>query len=359
MTRFNQNTQNPLPDVGYRFARILLILSLVFLPILALNDFQHGYVYPAIAKCIVILICAIGYYLCKQQQNQKLVRYSVASALLIMATVGAVYKLDGYNGQIWVPVLPLLFSFLVGVKSGSIFSAIYLLVYSISYFSFEKIHGVTPIEIEFWSMAVVAFIFVLVVTALFQKEIQKDKKHLSDVAKFDFLTQLLNRRGFVPRIEEEVARVGRYSGDLSIIVADIDNFKLVNDNFGHGVGDKLLAEFARILLTYTRSSDLVARWGGEEFVILAPNTEMCACLDLAEKLKSVIEQHSFTDVGHITSSFGVTQYKQSEGWSEFFDRADTNLLKAKHAGKNRVIGCVKPGVVSGQSRQNSKPAAVA
>ena len=359
MTRFNQNTQNPLPDVGYRFARILLILSLVFLPVLAVNDFQHGYVYPAIAKCIVILICAIGYYLCKQERNQKLVRYGVASALLIMATVGAVYKLDGYNGQMWVPVLPLLFSFLVGVRSGNIFSAIYLLVYSMSYFSFEKLHGVAPIEFEFWSMAVIAFIFVLVVTALFQKEIQKDKKHLSDVAKFDFLTQLLNRRGFVPRIEEEVSRVDRYPGDLSIIVSDIDSFKLVNDNFGHGVGDKLLAEFAQILLAHTRSSDLVARWGGEEFVVLAPNTEMTACLDLAEKLKSVVEEHSFKDVGHITSSFGVTQFQQSEDWSEFFDRADTNLLKAKHAGKNRVVGCANPGGNSGWNRHSSKPAAVA
>jgi len=333
----------PLPNVGFRFARILLILSLAFLPYLAIGDFQHGHVLAGYAKCVVVLVCGVGYYLSKNENNHYIVRFGVASSLFLMASIGAVSKLDSFYGLVWAPVLPLLFCFLIGIRYGITYTLFYLIVFSGSYFSFEYFNNIPAIDIGLWSQTVVAYLFVLVVTVLFQKETQKDEKHLKNVAKFDFLTQLLNRRGFVPRMEEEVSRVSRYGGNLSIIIGDIDNFKFVNDQYGHSAGDTLLVEFSDLLLQHTRSSDVVARWGGEEFIILAPNTDLNACTELAEKLRLCISKNEFSVGNRITSSFGVTQYLASESQDVFLNRADGYLFEAKQFGKNRVVN--KPPII--------------
>ena len=326
----------PLPDVGFRFAKTLLMLSLVFLPILAYFDYQNGYHYPALAKGVVVLICALGYFLSRNEDNQQLVRFGVAASLLIMASVGAVYKLDGFAGLIWVPVLPLLFSFLVGTRKGAVYAGIYFFIYAISYFTFESVHQKPPVEFDVWALTVGAYVFVLTVTVLFQNEIQKDETQLKNIAKYDFLTQVFNRCGFVPRLEDEVARTERYGGYLSLIILDVDDFKGVNDKYGHGVGDTLLIGFAALLEQHTRSSDIVARWGGEEFVVLAPNTDLKACVELAEKLRTCIENNRFSPEEQITASFGVVQHRFAESWEDFLNRADDLLLKAKRDGKNRV-----------------------
>lgn len=334
MTRFNHNS---LPDVGFRFARMLLLLSLIFLPFLAFVDYQNGYVLPSFAKCVVILVCLFAFYLSKNEKNQRLIRLGVAFSLLTMSIVGAWTKLDTFSGLIWVPVLPLLFCFLVGIRSGATFSCMYLSAYLLSYGVFESVHGVTPVEFKIWATSVAAFIFVLIVTILFQKETYRFEKHLMDAADFDFLTQIYNRRGFMPRIEGEIERVNRYGGNLSIIIADIDNFKKVNDTYGHTVGDTLLKDFSDLIVQLTRTNDVVARWGGEEFIILASGTALNECLELAEKLRFHIEKSQLLPRGQVTSSFGVAQYQGGEPLHSFLDRGDKCLFQAKHSGKNKVV----------------------
>ena len=348
-------SHDPLPNVGFRFARILLILSLVFLPFIAASDYLHGYILPAVAKGVVILVCLVSFYFSQNEKYQQLVRFGVASSLLLMATVGVFYKLDSNLGLMWVPVLPLLFCFLIGIRLGTIYTLIYFFAYLISYFAFEKLHDITPIDFSVWLLTLLAYVFVLVVTVLFQKEIEKEQQYLRDAAKYDYLTRILNRRGFMPRIEEEVARVNRYGGRLSLIMVDIDDFKGVNDKFGHSAGDSLLVSFAHLLTHHTRTSDLVARWGGEEFVVLAPNTSLKACEELAEKLRACVADNEFSSVGHVSSSFGVTQYQAGESWSDFLNRADNYLFEAKQSGKNQVVAKVdKAGDV-----QNLPPTIVA
>ena len=118
---------------------------------------------------------------------------------------------------------------------------------------------------------------------------------------------------------------------------DIDFFKKINDNYGHNEGDQVLIKIAKILSENIREDDVLARWGGEEFVILIPHTEIDSTYLLAEKLRTIIENTSIVQQEKITASFGVGDYSNTESKVTFFEKIDSALYKAKKAGRNIVI----------------------
>jgi diguanylate cyclase (GGDEF)-like protein len=118
---------------------------------------------------------------------------------------------------------------------------------------------------------------------------------------------------------------------------DLDYFKRVNDKYGHQVGDVILIEVSKILQQCTRKTDLVGRWGGEEFMIVCQETDGHGGERLAEKIRTKIEQHSFPVVGNKTASFGVATYEQSDEAKSMVGRADKALYQAKEQGRNRVV----------------------
>ncbi|HIE59298.1 MAG TPA: GGDEF domain-containing protein [Hydrogenothermaceae bacterium] len=150
------------------------------------------------------------------------------------------------------------------------------------------------------------------------------------------LTGLFNKGKFNKVLKKEVERAKRYKRPLSLIIFDIDHFKRINDTYGHKVGDEVLKELAKIIKSVIRKADFVARWGGEEFVILAPETDLDGALNLAEKLRQTVEKHQFPTVKNVTISLGVAQYIDGETPEEFIIRADMALYKAKENGRNRV-----------------------
>ena len=118
---------------------------------------------------------------------------------------------------------------------------------------------------------------------------------------------------------------------------DIDLFKDVNDTYGHKVGDTVLIQIAMILKQSIRSVDILGRWGGEEFLIICPETNINKAEILAEKIRKTIEDYTFPLVGKITCSFGVSQYHQEDETDDTFQRTDKALYKAKHSGRNSVV----------------------
>lgn len=152
----------------------------------------------------------------------------------------------------------------------------------------------------------------------------------------DFLTGLHNRSKLEKRLQDEMSRSQRYNTPLSLIIVDIDHFKHVNDTYGHDQGDLVLKEISTILSQNIRQSDTVARWGGEEFIIVCPHTDMDGASDLAELLRTKIEKHPFTRIGHMTASFGVAQYNQASDPKILFTAVDTALYASKAAGRNTV-----------------------
>jgi diguanylate cyclase (GGDEF)-like protein len=128
----------------------------------------------------------------------------------------------------------------------------------------------------------------------------------------------------------------QYHHPLSIILLDIDKFKEVNDTYGHKVGDIILEEFATILKTHIRTTDFIGRWGGEEFLIICPETTIEGAEALANNLRKVIEEHLFPIIVWKTASFGVTEYIPEEELNAVMKRADDALYNAKKLGRNKV-----------------------
>ncbi len=152
----------------------------------------------------------------------------------------------------------------------------------------------------------------------------------------DALTGIANRRLFNSFLETEMRRAARHHLPLATMIMDIDHFKQVNDAYGHQVGDGVLVELTRLVSEKIREHDFFARWGGEEFVILSPNCDTENMRLLAEKLRSAVEAHPFSDISRVTCSFGLTEYCTGDSAEDFIGRADAALYRAKENGRNRV-----------------------
>ena len=159
---------------------------------------------------------------------------------------------------------------------------------------------------------------------------------LNRLATTDSLTGAWNRRYFEQAAAFEIARTDRYGDPLALLMLDIDHFKLLNDTHGHPVGDKVLVELTRRVRPRLRATDIWARWGGEEFVALLPDTNGEDAVRLAEKLRQLIAGEPFPGIGQVTASFGVAEFRPDETADHWFTRVDKALYAAKKAGRNRV-----------------------
>lgn len=173
------------------------------------------------------------------------------------------------------------------------------------------------------------------------EDLQELKKQLEISAKTDHLTKLLNRRGMIEQIDYERLRFHRNKKAFTFVIADIDHFKKINDSFGHDAGDFILSSVAKKLKESLRGQDIVARWGGEEFLILLPETDLSGGILFAEKFRSTIEQSAFLfskNSLHVTMSFGLSIFETPNmDLDACIKRADECLYKAKSEGRNRVI----------------------
>lgn len=163
-----------------------------------------------------------------------------------------------------------------------------------------------------------------------------DKKRAEELSITDPLTGLCNRLKLDELFHTYIHVSQRHGTPFSILLLDIDRFKSVNDTYGHQVGDTVLQEFADILRKNVRTEDVVGRWGGEEFMILAPGSDIEAAKRLAQKLRVEVETFSFSTIGHKTCSFGVSSYHKGDDEKSMVSRADDALYRAKANGRNRV-----------------------
>jgi diguanylate cyclase (GGDEF)-like protein len=168
------------------------------------------------------------------------------------------------------------------------------------------------------------------------QELQEKNRELEVLSVTDRLTGLFNRRKLDQILEEELIRSRRYAINFSVIIIDIDHFKHVNDTYGHGVGDTVLEGMAKIMRERTREADALARFGGEEFVMVCRHSGLAGSLTNAEKLREAIAAHDFPQVGHVTASFGVATCREDDDAASLLARADAALYQAKAAGRNRV-----------------------
>jgi polar amino acid transport system substrate-binding protein len=137
-------------------------------------------------------------------------------------------------------------------------------------------------------------------------------------------------------LQQQIEMSKRYNHSFSLILFDIDNFKQINDTYGHKVGDNILVELALLIKNSMRKSDTFARWGGEEFAIILPQSKIDTAVKIAEKVRAKIADHDFDDGLKVTCSFGVCEYKKSYDLETLITLTDEKLYKAKHEGKNQI-----------------------
>lgn len=168
-------------------------------------------------------------------------------------------------------------------------------------------------------------------------KLELDYKKLKTISITDPLTQLNNRTRTDTFFPTAIQSARFNKQPLTLVIIDIDHFKSVNDNFGHLTGDKVLQAMADILKKSARQHDFVARWGGEEFIIILSNTELEDAFEHTESIRKKVENHQFPEIGSITSSFGISKLNETDTAESIMARADKCLYKAKELGRNRVI----------------------
>jgi two-component system cell cycle response regulator len=179
------------------------------------------------------------------------------------------------------------------------------------------------------------------------------------LATTDTLTGLLNRRAFVDWGAREVRRSSRYGDPLSAILLDVDHFKQINDKRGHATGDVVLAEVAKLLTSALRSCDVVARWGGEEFVVALPSTPVAGAVQVAERVRKQLEDANILDSDGervpVTASFGVAQFTTGRPLEHLIDAADRAMYRAKSGGRNRVCAAETPAEPDARAHSERVP----
>ncbi len=201
--------------------------------------------------------------------------------------------------------------------------------------SYRRIHSYPDDEIG----SIIEEIEKLTHNEIYKKniELQKINKQLELLSLTDQLTGLYNRRKLNEELEKEWIRAERYDTIFSVIIFDIDHFKKVNDTYGHQMGDVVLVEISRILKRRIRSTDVAGRWGGEEFLIICPETRLFGANMLANKIRLSVENFKFPIDRKITISAGVSQYHKGKSIEDIITEADEKLYKAKELGRNIVV----------------------
>lgn len=171
---------------------------------------------------------------------------------------------------------------------------------------------------------------------IMNKKLQDQMKEAQLFASHDGLTGLYNRRSFEKLFEKEMHRSKRYAYPLSVVLFDIDDFKKINDAYGHIVGDEVLIGISILVSKIIRESDIIARWGGEEFIIIFPESDLDSTKEKAETIREAIAHEIFPSSVSVTCSFGVTAYLKQDTADSLFIRCDDALYKAKAKGKNKV-----------------------
>ena len=184
-----------------------------------------------------------------------------------------------------------------------------------------------------------------------QREMEKKNRELERLAYYDTLTGLLNRRAILEKLDEWLQQVRRYQDRLSVVMVDIDHFKQVNDEYGHRVGDRVLADVAGLLRRNVRQTDFCGRYGGEEFLVILPRTDVTGAGIMAERMRCALERTPMTAASEttftVTGSFGAAECCCGDDEDVLVSRADAALYRAKDNGRNRteLAACPPAGVV--------------
>jgi diguanylate cyclase (GGDEF)-like protein len=326
----------------------MIPLSLLFL----LQNILSGSYLIAIVVTVFVLFIISSFFLITRTYHIK-TAYYVSNSVFFFTLLSLSLLEAKHGGRIlWIYTYPLFCVFIFGPKKGVLWSI--LLLISVGY-GLELLHGLGSVySVDFWLRLPISYLMVVWITAWLEndrrkytleleKEIEKKtelEKRLLEQANTDSLTKLYSRGHYRDIVNEEICRAQRYNIPLSIAVIDLDNFKFVNDSYGHPMGDKVLRYTAKLFMKRLRKADVVGRVGGEEFSITFPHTTLDDAKVIMERLLLELSEHSFSfkqNTFTVTMSVGLCSLNSENNHIDrLYSLADKALYKAKRNGKNRV-----------------------
>lgn len=269
--------------------------------------------------------------------NVKLAENFILVGMLLL--VIAIFINGGYEntGIYWIYTFPLLSFFIKGNREGFVWNlGLIAVVCLLVYLDYRNVVPIAYSYVEI-RQSLLAYVIVMILAYIFEDALLRSYNKVSKMAVTDQLTGLYNRHYIFRKLSEEVKRARRYRENLCVILIDIDNFKSINDRFGHDVGDAVLKKVAEILRCNVREIDTVGRLGGEEFIIICPRTNIVGGRILGEKIRAVVENLREGNIPRITVSVGVGAFSSFDTPHELIKKADVALYRAKKSGKNKVV----------------------
>jgi len=309
--------------------RIIMILGFVTIPFLSPFLVEHiinGRLTMSVVAVLVMFILMVNSCTLYRSKKQLVPIW----LFFILLHIVLFYSAHSIGGEALFWSFPLLFIMIfVASKSTVKFLTSFSLVFLIAC-AFELLN------FEYASRFAITIILTCIFSSVLVNYLTKMQDELSGLAVRDPLTNALNRRQMDAFLNDAIEETKRGFGPASLVLLDIDHFKVLNDSQGHGVGDKVLVDLVETLHQRQRRLDHVFRIGGEEFLILLRNTELKHAITTAESLRLSVEEDELFEGQAITVSLGVAEYQTGESSEEWLARADVNLYEAKNLGRNRV-----------------------
>lgn len=323
---------------------LLLIMSLAMSLMAILNLMVFDNVGLALFDLFAAAVPAYAFYCLRKDKNIQWAASVGAYSIFLVTTAFILFNQNQNFGIIWSIFLPIFAMTLLDEQQGLRVTLTFYALMVVSVF-----WGIGIWQDGEWnfqsavrySIALAALIFIVYTyersLRRYNESEEKAQAKLERLSSVDYLTQLYNRRAISAELQKEIDRFERYQAPFSIVVVDLDNFKKINDTYGHNSGDIVLKGFADALKEALRRTEVVGRWGGEEFLIIFPNTSDTEAAGVLEKLRLAMESKTFGEVEKVTACFGVAEYQPFLGAEGVVAKADKALYLAKQTGKNKVL----------------------
>lgn len=330
-----------------RLLNVFCFIGIVFIIPISIQTFFLGHYF-----ILSMDLLALSFFITSFIYLRRTSTFSFASHVLVHALffllLYFVYSggVEG-TGPVWIFIFPIVALSLYELKRGITYTALFTLILLVCLFLPTRLLGAFeyPIEFKFRIFCSYSIVTILaMVYEYFRREtflrMQELSTQLDVISKHDSLTGLMNRRGIYDRLEHEQARISRKNDIFSIIIGDIDKFKTINDKYGHDVGDHVLKMIPRIFSAHIRAQDTVARWGGEEFLFLLPETDLKGAYILGEKIRKAVQERTIDYSGQqvgVTMSFGIVEISPGCSHEDGIIMADRYLFEAKNKGRNQIL----------------------
>jgi len=333
--------------------RLMLGIALVILPAVAWVDYGQGFLFSAMVE----VFAAMALLMLTLSIRPLGAKRSAQLTLLIMfclAALGSVEKLGSTPNFAWFSVMPFLYISIGGLRLGGCLTAAHFVFIAACYLLLEQ-PLVTEIDTGTWIQVALAYFTAAGLAVSYEFGQRQLRLRLRALADHDPLTGLLNRRGMEKRLEELSSFLRRHDIVVTLALLDIDHFKQVNDKYGHDVGDTVLKEIGRELKRIFRTSDYLARWGGEEFLVALTHTNIDDATQVLERLRAEIAGLREFSVPSITLSMGAAEWHPDVDLSAALKQADVALYEAKERGRNNLVAVLADGAHSNVAPQSGCP----